>query len=268
MRDGMRSAHLNPLTLSVGFGIIMTIVVGLSLYTLGLTLLEAAVFGVLGGFTMGAVLYREQNLIRSSEHARKSFSRALDKREQRLRNIYDYASCCLVEFDAETHIIEKASLGFVNMLAIPLDGEVKGKSILDVLRVESKCLVDLLSEVKSAPNGVMRRTIRIAVAGDSDLVCEFAAIYYDGPGLIEIGLYHLPEDRLDGNASNVSTREDFDRFRRGLYRRETRILELKEEVNKVLIEHDEKPRYKFDQRTNDSPVPMSARNKTTSSPDE
>jgi len=226
--------------------------------------MEAAVFGLLGGFTMGAVLYREQNLIRVSEHSRNSLSYELAQYEQRLENIYDRSSCCLVEVEAETHAIKKASLGLVRLLAIPPDREVRGDSVLDVLRVKSTCLADLLLEVKVGPNGVNRKNVAIVDYNDSELVCEVSAIYYDKAQLIELAFYLLPENRREGNTSNTGTREEFDRFRRGLYRRETRILELKEEVNKILIKHNEKPRYKFDKRTNDSRMPMKPIDKSTS----
>jgi len=47
-------------------------------------------------------------------------------------------------------------------------------------------------------------------------------------------------------------RQDLDRFRRGMYRRETRILELKKEVNQLLKASGEPPRYRSDLAEDDS----------------
>lgn len=268
MHDKKILARLQPKTVSVFFGIIISVIIGLFLYTLGLSLLEASVFGVLGGFTMGAVLYREQNLIRLFEDTRKNLSYEVLQYKQRLQNMYDHSSCCLLEFDAETHAVHKASLGAVRLLAVPPDREVRGDSLLDVLRVESKCLVDLFSEAKAAPNGVIRKTVEIVNFNDRKLACEVSAIYYNDNGFIELALYLMPERHAEGDSNSKGRREDFDRFRRGLYRRESRILELKEEVNKILVKQNKKPRYKFDQRTNDSPAPLKLMRGIKNYPDE
>jgi hypothetical protein len=73
--------------------------------------------------------------------------------------------------------------------------------------------------------------------------------------MVEAAFFLNPSPAVQGGEEVDVTSKDLDRFRRGMYRRETRIIELKEEVNEILKEVGKKPRYGFDQKLRDTHFP-------------
>ncbi|PXA03951.1 hypothetical protein DDZ13_09950 [Coraliomargarita sinensis] len=227
-----------------------------TLSALGLLQMEAAVFAVLSGFTLGAFVYRERSLTSSNQEIREKHRTEVANLEKRIQYYYDHSLVCLAYFDAGTLLIEKVSPGFLQLLRIPADFSVRGNSIVDLLRISSSKLEKIVSDAKQVGATPHVHLVVAEDAQGSQVTLEVSARYYRDAHMVEMAILVSPSvDREDLEDVDIA-RKDLDRFRRGMYRRETRILELKEEVNQILKDSGQEPRYRFDQNTEDTHVPM------------
>lgn len=244
------------LIVSIFIGLLAGMGLFLTLLTLGLPSMEAVVFAALSGFTLGAFVHRERTLTHSHDRMRKEHSAEVARLEKRIHYYYEHSVACLAYFDAGTLLIEKVSPGFLQLLRIPPELKVRGQSIVELLHVSPTRIETIISE---AQRGSMATNTHHLIAEDShgsQLPLEVSLEYFKEAHMVEAAFFVSPLNRGEDVEQVDIARKDLDRFRRGMYRRETRILELKEEVNEILKNSGREPRYKFDQKTEDSHFPM------------
>ncbi|HKK19693.1 MAG TPA: hypothetical protein VJ952_13520 [Opitutales bacterium] len=242
--------------MSLVFGLVTGAGLLLTLTTLGLPVLEASVVATLGGFTVGAFVYRERTLMDARNKLSESHRLEVSRLEKRIQHYYEHSLACLAYFDAGTLLIEKVSPGLLQLLRTPLELKARGKSIVELLHISPSRMEAIIAESRreAATTTKAHRLIAEDSKG-SQLTLEVTLQYFKGAHMVEAAFFASPfSGREDVNEADMA-RKDLDRFRRGMYRRETRILELKEEVNKILKEAGLEPRYRFDQKTQDTHVP-------------
>lgn len=241
------------LFVAIGSGLFAGIALLFTLITLGLPRLEAAVFAALSGFTLGAFVYRERDLTSANKRMREEHSSELESLEKRIQYYYDRALVCLAYFDAGTLLVEKVSPGFLQLLRIPPDLKVRGKSIVELLHVSASRIEAIVSEAQRESTGAKTHQLLAADSRGSQFTVEVTFNYIKQNHMVEAAFFVSPFCG-DENVEQVDmARKDLERFRRGMYRRETRILELKEEVNEILKAAGREPRYSFDQKTQETP---------------
>ena len=225
-----------------------------TLSTLGLPRLEAVVFAGLSGFTLGAFVYRERALTYSLDRRREEHRSEVARLEKRVHYYYEESLACLAYFDAGTLLTEKVSPGFLQLFRIPPDLEVRGKPIVDLLHVSASRIETILGEAKRETAKAKTFQVLAENAKGSQLPVEITLKYFKDTHMVEAAFLVAPFSADDHLEQVDVARKDLDRFRRGMYRRETRILELKEEINEILKESGREPRYKFDQKTQDTHI--------------
>ena len=252
-----RAANQNVVSI-----IAISLVVGLcagsailfTLFSLGLPKLEATVFGLLGGFTIGAFIYRERSLTNSFEHFRSGKNYELVQYEKRIQFYYSRSLVCLAYFDAGSLLVDKVSPGFLQLLRIPPDLNVRGKSIVELLHITPSSLEAIISEAQHENYILKPSELKLQDSEGNQLKVEVTVEYLKDQHMVEAAFFLNPSLATEGDEEDVTTK-DLDRFRRGMYRRETRIIELKEEVNEILKGFGKKPRYGFDQKSKDTHFP-------------
>lgn len=236
-------------------GLFAGIALVFTLTNLGLALLEATVFAALSGFTLGAFVYRERSLTYLLKQSREAHRAEVARVERCIHHYYEEALVCLAYFDAGTLLTESVSPGFLQLFRIPPDLKVRGKPIVDLIHVSTLRIQGIIKEVQH--ENPKNKTFQL-LAQDSQgkqLNVEVTLKYFRDSHMVEAALFASPFEGVDNFEQVDLAQKDLDRFRRGMYRRETRILELKEEVNETLKTAGREPRYKFDRKTEGTDIP-------------
>jgi len=211
---------------------------------------------VSAGFTLGALIYRERSLTHSNDRMRETHRSEIARLEKRIQYYYDHSLVCLAFFDAGSLLIERVSPGFLQLLRIPPELDVRGKSIVELLRISPSKIETIVSEAQRERTSVNAHHLIVEDSLGGQLPVEVTAEYFKASHMAEVAFFALPrEGGKDVEEVDIAL-QDLDRFRRGMYRRETRILELKEEVNEILKAAGREPRYRFDHKTKDTHHPV------------
>lgn len=240
------------LSVSIFSGLLTGIGLLLAFTMLGLPRIESMVFAALSGFTMGACIYRERVLTHFNNRIREEYRTEVGRLEKRVHYYYEHSLASLAYFDAETLQVEKVSPGFLQMLQIPPEIKVRDKSIVDFLRVSPSRIESIVSKAQSNSKTANFHHLKAEDSHGSQLYIEMSVQYFKEVHMVEATFFVSPaQGREDYEEAHIANRE-LDRFRRGMYRRETRILELKEEVNEILMSRGREARYRFNHRAEDA----------------
>lgn len=243
--------------------IVISLVAGLSsgaaivftLSALGLPSMEAGVFGLLSGFTLGAFIYRERSLTSAFERFRSDKNHELVRYEKQIYYYYNRSLVCLAYFDAGNLLVDKVSPGFLQLLRIPPDVNVCGKSIVELLHVSASHFEAIVSEAQHEKYNSKPYKLKLQDTEANQIHVEVTLEYVKDKHMVEAAFFVNPNQAEDEVDEVDVTTQDLDRFRRGMYRREIRIIELKEEVNEILKEVGKEPRYGFDNKLKDTHFP-------------
>ena len=251
--SSQNAANLVVISLIAGLFTTLAIIVALS--ALGLQRMEAAVFAILSGFTLAAFVYRERSLTNTFKDFRRDKNDQLVRYEKQIEYYYSRSLACLVYFDAGSLLVDRTSPGFLQLLRIPPELNVRGKSIVELLRVKASSVEALVSESQHHTYDQKPHHIQVQDAEGNSLSLEVTLDYLKDQHMVEAAFLPSPEATVEDAEDVDITSKDLDRFRRGMYRRETRIIELKEEINDILKEAGKEPRYGFDLKTKGSNFP-------------
>jgi len=226
--------------------------VGLVLFRLGLELAPVIAFASLSGLLVSAFFYRERSLVLRFRNSEQAQMDGLSMLHARVENLYVESVACLVEFDPGTLIIERASFGFYDLFGLEPDVILIGTPLEDVLGVDSTHLEVLVERIINGTLDVEEELSSSRPNGDT-MKLQTSGIYLKEKRMIELALSHLP---ADGTMSREleQMQGDLERFRQGMLRRESRILELKGEVNNLLTDSGASARYKVDDKTTDQQI--------------
>lgn len=226
-------------------GLITFTSVGIVIYLLGVETPQAVGFSLLSGIAVTAFILRERSLMNRLAEMDRRHVQEIGRFSEGIEFFYQQSSIALVQYDAGTLMVERASVGFLDLLHYRAEDPVRGRRLEELLRVESTVLERFTDMVRQ---GILEAPQEIEGENDTgDRICLIVAgRYLAERHLIEASFQlclrrnapvHYDVDRALG---------DLERFRHGMARREHRILELKGEVNELLRDQGRPLRYKVD----------------------
>lgn len=144
--------------------------------------------------------------------------------------------------------------GFAELLSLDTGSQMTGADLGDLLKVESS-RIELITE--RIRNGSSDRALPLICRSSQgrEIEVRVSGVYLPIEHAVEVVLICHP-DSFERHADHQETMDDLERFRKGMMRREKRILDLKAEVNKLLTDAEEAPRYEIDANTSDHKVRM------------
>ena len=148
--------------------------------------------------------------------------------------LYSHSMACLVRFDAGTLIIDRASPGFIKMLRMPMESELRGQNLEVLLGVNTLMLESVVELIKQGEEALGKEAkLEIMSADGFRTNAVISGQYSPEDHIVEAAFFVDPVNNAERIADLGALQKDLERFRKGMFRRETRILELKEEVNEV-----------------------------------
>ncbi len=234
----------------IATGFFSGVVAFFTLSAVGLPQMETVVIAVLSALTIGAFICRERSLANSLKHLSHRYSNEIELLENRIRDYYDNSLACLAYFDAGTLWVGKVSPGFLHALRIPADLTVSAKPLPELLRVAPSSIEAVVTKAQRGAHSGFVHCLTVEDWRGFPLEIEMTAVYCQQTHMVEASfIVSQVQAEEEGDNPLAPGAKDLERFRRGMYRRETRILELKEEVNNALKAAGEAPRYQIDQST-------------------
>ena len=249
---------LSALLLAPSSDILSCLAIAAVLVVLGLTALEAFVFAALGGFVIACFIWTERSLIHYLEAKERLLGVEVAQRQETQDTLYARSLAGLVRFDAGTLIIERATPGFIKMLRLPADTSLGGCRLEEVLGVDLLKLESVVDLIKQGDSYASQPRMEIQGADRLTTQALVSGQYFQQEHMVEAAFFVPPLQNTERMADLEAARNDSDRFRKGMFRRETRILELKEEVNALCREAGPPEPYETDQSSNDSKLRRAA----------
>ena len=217
---------------------------------LGLAVVESTVIASLVGGLVAVFIYRERSLLKRISVLENEQLKEFGLISQRLENFYENEVGAIVLFDASALIVERASPGFYRLLGYEESNSGPSARLWELLKIPSARLETMVDRVHNE-SGTALEVLDCKNNSDEPIRLRMVARLIRELNSIEASF----EPVALGNEDRIRMEEtiaDLERFRRGMVRREERILELKGEVNQLAREHGEAPRYRVDDRSEDS----------------
>lgn len=222
------------------------------LLALGVAALEAYVFAALGGLMIACFVWVERSLIFQLKAKERLLGVEVAQRQESQSKLYSRSLACFVRFDAGTLIIDRATPGFIKMLRMPADTMLRGRRLEEVLGVNPMKLESVVDSIKQGDSSVKQPRVEILGADGHTTHALVSGHYFETEHMVEAAFFVPPLKNAERIADLEAAQKDLDRFRKGMFRRETRILELKEEVNALCVEANQPARYETDRSSDDS----------------
>ena len=216
----------------------------------GLDLAETVIFACLGAVAVSVFVCRERALVHELAVAERRHVQQLGVESERIDDIYANSVASLVIFAAGTLHIERASSGFFELLGISSSKDLSGAHLEEVLGVDSTRIASIVHQIKTGTISVREEIACKHVNGDS-IKLLISGRYLPHLHLVEAAFSLVPR-KLSSLADHERVMNDLERFKKGIVRRENRVLELKGEVNQLLNEVHQPARYQVDSMTDDS----------------
>jgi hypothetical protein len=245
--------------LALSVGVLSCLAILFVFSQLGVTEFEAYIFAALGGITVSCFVWIERSLIAQIKEKDRIYSLEVNRRLDAQNRRYSRSLACFVRFDAGTLIIDQASPGFIKMLRLPMDTELRGQRLEEVLGVNALKLESVVDAVKQGDASMKQPKIEIQSDDGKLTQALVSGQYWVDEHIVEVAFFVPCAKNADQLVDLESAQKDLDRFSRGMFRRETRILELKQEVNLICKEANLPPRYQTDLSSDDSLVQLSKR---------
>ncbi len=255
-----RHTNVPPLGSLLTPGLIAGLIAGAAI-TLVLTFLqvpglEAGVFATLSGITIAAFVYRERLLTFGLINEQEERQIETTKNERRIDAIYQESLACMAYLDAGTLALDRVSPGLLQLLRIDPDTDLRGKSLDDLLRVNPSGIEAIITQAQNKNELNKFHSLRVEDRFGNDLNVQVSVNYFNDVHMVEMAFWISPlRDKIELDEMD-NARKDLDRFRRGMHRREGRILELKSEVNQLAQELGRSRPYGVDKDNEDSRFPM------------
>lgn len=252
---------LRSLFIALFSGMFSCVAIVTVLIVLGVHVLEALVFSGLGGFVISCFVWIERSLTSQIKEKDRLLGLEVASRLEIQNKLYSRSLACFVRFDAGTLIVDQASPGFIKMLRMPTDTVLRGQRLEEVIGVNPLKLESVVDAIKQGDSSIKQPKVEIMNADGFTSHAIISGHYIAEEHMIEAAFFVPPVKNAERVADLEAAQKDLDRFRRGMFRRETRILELKEEVNAICREAGIPPRYETDLSSDDSKLqlPMSER---------
>ena len=217
---------------------------------LGMDAAAVPVFCALAALLVGGIVYRERGVVRRLRAMEDARGRERDSHARRLEYLYTDSTASLVVFEAGSLLVERASPGFVSAMKLEPRANPAGEGLAGLLGVEPSVLERFVNRIRRGETA-LREALNVRLEDGESAKFLVAGHFIDGTRRIEASFLHVPW--TSGEIRELErTVGDLERFRRGMVRREKRILELKGEVNHLLRRSGERARYQVDDQSDDS----------------
>ena len=241
-----------PYHLLVGLlvGVFSFAALSLVLSRIGVEPMETLIFATLSALTVGVFVYRERALAYDLALAERKHATQLRFEAERIDELYANSVASLVTFDAGTLIIDRVSSGFFDLLGVSANKDMAGDRLEEVLRVDSTHLASVVYKIKAGTISV-REELVCKQSDGKPVTLLISGRYMPHLHLVEAAFFRMPR-KVSTLADYERVMDDLERFKKGIVRRENRVLELKGEVNQLLKKASQPERYKVDSMTDDS----------------
>ena len=214
----------------------------------GLIVIDAPAWGIylfaaLGGVTAASFVWIERSLVFQIKEKELLLGLEVTRQQEFQDCLYSHSMACLVRFDAGTLIIDRAIPGFIKMLRMPMESELRGQSLDVLLGVNSLKLESMVELIKQSGASVKEPKLELMSAEGFSTNAVISGQYFPDDHVVEAAFFVHPINNAERMADLGAAQKDLQRFRKGMFRRETRILELKEEVNEICREAGLPTRY-------------------------
>jgi len=214
----------------------------------GLIVIDAPAWGIylfaaLGGVTAASFVWIERSLVFQIKEKELLLGLEVTRQQEFQDCLYSHSMACLVRFDAGTLIIDRASPGFIKMLRMPMESELRGQSLDALLGVNRLKLESVVELIKQGGALVKEPKLELMSAEGFSTNAVISGQYFPDDHVVEAAFFVHPINNAERMADLGAAQKDLQRFRKGMFRRETRILELKEEVNEICREAGLPTRY-------------------------
>ena len=214
----------------------------------GLIVIDAPAWGIylfaaLGGVTAASFVWIERSLVFQIKEKELLLGLEVTRQQEFQDCLYSHSMACLVRFDAGTLIIDRASPGFIKMLRMPMESELRGQSLDVLLGVNRLKLESVVELIKQGGVSVKEPKLELMSAEGFSTNAVISGQYFPDDHVVEAAFFVHPINNAERMADLGAAQKDLQRFRKGMFRRETRILELKEEVNEICREAGLPTRY-------------------------
>ena len=214
----------------------------------GLIVIDAPAWGIylfaaLGGVTAASFVWIERSLVFQIKEKELLLGIEVTRQQEFQDCLYSHSMACLVRFDAGTLIIDRASPGFIKMLRMPMESELRGQSLEVLLGVSSLKLESVVELIKQGEASAKEPKLELMSAEGFSTNAVISGQYFPDDHVVEAAFFVHPINNAERMADLGAAQKDLQRFRKGMFRRETRILELKEEVNEICREAGLPTRY-------------------------
>ena len=214
----------------------------------GLIVIDAPAWGIylfatLGGVTEASIVWIERSLVFQIKEKELLLGLEVTRQQEFQDCLYSHSMACLVRFDAGTLIIDRASPGFIKMLRMPMESELRGQSLNVLLGVNRLKLESVVELIKQGGALVKEPKLELMSAEGFSTNAVISGQYFPDDHVVEAAFFVHPINNAERMADLGAAQKDLQRFRKGMFRRETRILELKEEVNEICREAGLPTRY-------------------------
>jgi hypothetical protein len=254
--DDPQRLPLSAFFFALATGVFASIAIATVLTVLGLSSLEAYVFAGLAGITISCFVWIERSLTAQIKEKERLLSLAQAAGLEAENKLYSRSLACFVRFDAGTLIIDQASPGFIKMLRMPTDSQLRGQRLEELLGVNPLKLESVVDSIKQGDSSVKQPKIEMVSADGFATHALISGQYFPKEHIVEAAFFVPPVKNAERMADLEAAQKDLDRFRKGMFRRETRILELKEEVNVICREAGLPTRYQTDHSSDDSDLEL------------
>ena len=164
-------------------------------------------------------------------------------------HLYENSVACCVEYNSETLVVERASGGVYEILGINGEELVQGQRLQDLLGIPTSELEVITARIKEGQLDLITE-IQCQPPSGEKIKLELSGYYIERSRLVEIALL-VSQHASHGSPDGRRVSRAMERVRRSMVHRESRILELKTEVNDLLRNADQPARYKVDVKSKD-----------------
>jgi len=228
-------------------GLVVFSSIGFVINRLGVGVAHSIAFSLLSGIATMAFVLRERGLMNRITDLERHHLKEVGVLSDRMEHLYGHSPAAIVQFDAGTLLVDRASAGFLDLLDVAAERGIRGRRLEEILGVDSIALERFAEDVRMG--GDSRAPVLNCRTASGDKLRLLISGHLDKErNLIEAVLVPtLPKD--GGKYEFDRALGDLERFRHGMARREQRILELKAEVNELLGQARRPARYQVDIRT-------------------
>lgn len=229
------------LFISIASGVFAFATISLVISRIGVLPIPTLLFSGLSGLAVAGFVGRERSLLKRLEVVEQHSVEQIAQLESELNYLYESSVVSLVEYDAGNLIVGRVSSGFFQLMGFDARCNVQGKEVHTLLGVDATQVERLTERIKHQD---LREGTTLSCRRDGGDVLELTVSgrFAQDSYMIELSLVCSP-DNFKKYAELQQMMDDLERFRKGMLRREKRIIDLKTEVNSLLVSNGTDPRY-------------------------